>query len=182
VPVSELAGRLNVGTIAMDHILGAKAASVFSGAISLRLVSGISAMVWIGSRVTASIAAEYKLWHFFRQKENKVPIRALILQGIISAFLIITGTFEQIMVYCGILLTVSSLLVVIGVFVLRYRNKKTVQTFRAPLFPLFQIIFILASIAMIVFACLTEIKEIMLGLLHVGLGLITYIINKLKYK
>jgi APA family basic amino acid/polyamine antiporter len=182
VPASELAGNLNVGTIAMEHMLGAKAASIFSGAISLLLISGISAMVWIGSRVTASIAADYKLWHFFRQKANSVPVRALILQGFISAFLIITGTFEQILIYCGILLTVSSLLVVTGVFVLRYKNKKEEKTFRTPLFPLFQIIFILASLAMIVFAILTEIREIMLGLLNLGLGLLTYFISKLKYK
>jgi len=182
VPVSELAGHLNVGTIAVDHILGAKAASIFSGAISLLLISGISAMVWIGSRVTASIAADYKLWHFFRQKENSVPVRALILQGIISAILIITGTFEQILIYCGVLLTISSLMVVAGVFVLRHKNRKEEKTFRAPLFPLFQIIFILASIAMIVFAVLNETKEIMLGLLNLGLGFLTYIIGKLKYK
>ena len=182
VPVSELAGRLDVGTVAVNNMLGAKASSVFSGAISLLLISGISAMVWIGSRVTASIAAEYRLWHFFRQKENRVPVRALILQAVISSVLILTGTFEQIMIYCGILLTVSSLLVVTGVFVLRYKNKKQENTFSSPLFPLFQIIFILASLAMIIFACFTEIKEIMLGLLNVGLGLITYMISKLKYK
>ncbi|MDR0658899.1 MAG: amino acid permease [Mediterranea sp.] len=177
VPVSALTGRLNVGAITMEHILGESVAPVFGGAISLLLISGISAMVWIGSRVTASIASEYRLWSFFQQKENSVPVRALVLQGIISAFLIITGTFEQIMIYCGVLLSISSLLVVAGVFVLRYKNKQG-YTFRTPLFPLFQIIFILASLWMIVFAFLNETKETLLGLLNLGFGLITYAISK----
>jgi APA family basic amino acid/polyamine antiporter len=162
-------------------MLGADMASIFSGAISLLLISGISAMVWIGSRVTASIASEYRLWSYFRQKGNSVPVKALILQGIISTFLVITGTFEQIMIYCGVLLSISSLLVVIGVFILRYKNKEE-SSFRTPLFPFFQIIFILISLWMIVFAFLNEIRETLLGLLNIGFGLIIYIISKLKYK
>ncbi|MDR1370488.1 MAG: amino acid permease [Dysgonamonadaceae bacterium] len=181
VPVSELTGCLNVGVITMERILGANAASIFGGAISLLLISGISAMVWIGSRVTASIASEYRLWRFFQQKANGVPVRALVLQGIISAFLIMTGTFKQIIIYCGVLLSISSLLVVIGIFILRYKNKQELS-FRSPLFPLFQIIFILASLWMIIFAFLNETKETLLGLLNIGFGLITYAISKYKYK
>ncbi|MDR0536474.1 MAG: amino acid permease [Tannerellaceae bacterium] len=177
VPAAELTGRLDVGAIAMEHIIGVKAASIFGGAISLLLISGISAMVWIGSRVTAGIAAEYGLWRFFRQKGNEIPVKALMLQGIISAFLIITGTFEQIMIYCGVLLTVSSLLVVTGVFVLRYK-KEGGYSFRSPFFPLFQVIFIAASLWMIVFAVITKTEESLLGLLNIGVGLMTYIISK----
>lgn len=179
VPVSELVGRLNVGTITMEHIFGANVASIFGGAISLLLISGISAMVWVGSRVTVSIASEYRLWSFFQRKVNDVPVRALVLQGLISTFLIVTGTFEQIMIYCGVLLSVSSLLVVAGVFILRYKNRRE-YSFRAPLFPLFQLIFILVSLWMIVFAFLNETKETLLGLLNLGFGLITYFISKHK--
>ncbi|MDR2130826.1 MAG: amino acid permease [Odoribacteraceae bacterium] len=181
VPATELAGHLNVGTIVMERVVGAKAVTLFSGAITLLLLSGISAMVWIGSRVTASIAAEHGLWRFLRQKREGVPVKALVFQGMISALLIATGTFEQIMVYCGILLSVSSLLVVGGVFIVR-RGEREAGTFRSPLFPLFQVIFIAASLWMITFAVINETRETLLGLLNVALGLITYKISKLKHE
>jgi APA family basic amino acid/polyamine antiporter len=179
VPRNELAGQLNVGTLAVKHLLGADTAGLFGGAISLLLISGISAMVWVGPRVTASIAAEHSLWSYFKKKQNGIPRRALALQCAISSFLLLTGTFEQIMIYCGVLLTISSLLVVAGVFLLRHKNKNNpAPEYRSPLFPFFQIIFIIISLWMIVFAFINATGETLLGLCNLALGLATYFISK----
>ena len=177
VPVENLAGQLNVGTIATQQMLGEKAGSFFGLAISLLLISGISAMVWVGPRVTSSIAKGHRLWSYFQTQENGIPKRALWLQFGISSLLLFTGTFEQIMIYCGILLTASSLMTVLGVFKLRKQNQQRIG-FKSPLFPLFQIVFILLSVWMIVYALINNPLESALGMSNLLIGTGTYFWSK----
>lgn len=177
VPVENLAGQLNVGTIATQQMLGEKVGNFFGLAISLLLISGISAMVWVGPRVTSSIAKEHCLWSYFQAQENGIPKRALWLQFGISALLLLTGTFEQIMIYCGILLTASSLMTVLGVFKLRKQNQQRIG-FKSPLFPLFQIVFILLSVWMIVYALINNPLETALGMSNLLIGTGTYFWSK----
>lgn len=179
VPIPELKGQLNVGTIAMNKMLGENYGRLFGLAISLLLVSGISAMVWVGSRVTSSIANDYRFWRYFKIQKNSIPQRALWLQFAISALLIVTGTFEQILIYCGILLTISAMATVLGVFKLRYQYKKTeTDRFKSPLFPLFQIVFITLSLWMIVYAFINNPFETIVGSTNILLGLMTYLWGK----
>ncbi|MDR1645371.1 MAG: amino acid permease [Tannerellaceae bacterium] len=172
-----LTGAINVGTPAVEHILGADPAKLMGAAISLLLISGISAMTWVGPRVTAGIAREHYLWRRFTVNDRGIPVKALWLQFAISALLLLTGTFEQIMVYCGILLTLSTLLVVAGVFILRRRQQREAD-YKSPLFPLFQIFFIGVSLWMIVFALIHNPYETLIGLSNLVVGVITYFTSR----
>lgn len=177
IPPAELSGAIDVGNIAVNHMLGKNAAAFFSSAVSLLLISGISAMIWVGPRVTASMAKDHKLWRFFGSKPGTVPVKSLWLQFAFSALLLVTGTFEQIMVYCGILLTISTTLVVSGVLILRLRD--TSDRYKSPLFPLFQVIFLLISLWMIVFALMHNPVETLLGLINLALGCVAYYVDKI---
>jgi len=182
VPIAELQGQLNVGTIAMSKMLGENYGKLFGLAISLLLVSGISAMIWVGSRVTSSIANDHRFWQYFKTPQNDVPQKALWFQFLISALLIITGTFEQILIYCGILLTISSMATVFGVFKLRHQNRNHPQSgFQSPLFPFFQVVFIILSLWMIVYAFINKPSETLVGFINILLGFITWLwSNKLN--
>jgi len=176
VPINELRGQLDVGTITMNKILGDSYGSFFGLAISLLLVSGISAMVWVGSRVTSSIAQNHRFWYFFKTKEDRLPKKALWFQFIISALLIITGTFEEILIYCGVLLTISSMVTVFGVFKLRYqKHNNSKNAYKSPMFPIFQMIYIGLSLWMIFYAFLNKPTETLFGFTNIFLGLLTYL-------
>ena len=177
VPSSELACAINVGVLAVEHMLGRSFSNLLGATISLLLVSGISAMIWVGPRVTASIAREHYLWHYFTTNAKGVPVKSLWLQCGVSALLLVTGTFEQIMIYCGILLTLSTLLVVAGVFVLR-RRQPPGTGYRSPLFPLFQIVFIAVSLWMIAFALVHNPYETCIGLSNLAVGGVTYVASR----
>lgn len=181
VAISELVGKVNVGTMAAQKMLGENMGNIFSMAISILLISGISAMVWVGPRVTSSMAKDYKLWQFFKTSENGIPSRALWLQFAITAVMLLTGTFEQILIYCGFLLTASSMLTVMGIFIIRKKHAKQYahnEVFKSPLFPLFQIIFILFSLGMITFAFIDKPMEALLGTSNLLLGWLTWYIDK----
>jgi APA family basic amino acid/polyamine antiporter len=179
VPLEQLKGQLDVGAITAKKIFSDTIARSFNATISVFLISGVSAMVWAGSRVTAKMAEDHPLWRFFRSNRNGIPLRALWLQFAISTLILLTGTFEQIMIYCGLLLTLSSTMVVAGVFILRYKNRgKPKDGFQSPAFPLFQLLFIALSVWIIAFALKTNPVETLIGLCILAAGAITYLVNK----
>ena len=181
VPVAELAGKVEVGAIAAQRILGSHMGEFFSLAISVLLVSSVSAMVWVGPRVTAKMARDFTLWKIFQSPEDKVPVKAIWLQFAITVALLLTGTFEQILIYCGFLLTLSSMLTVAGVFILRRRRPEAyhqTDTFISPLFPVFQLIYIAFSMVVIIFAFVDRPFEAVLGTSNLLIGMITWYINR----
>lgn len=177
-PVSELIGQVEVGEIAAAKMFGSSTGKLFGIIISVLLVSGISAMVWVGPRVTSSMAGQHTLWAYFKTNSGKIPRRALWLQFLVSLILILTGTFEQIMVYCGVLLTLSTMLVVFSVFLLRYKKAhRSRQVYRSPLFPFFQILYLLLSIWMITYTVMNHPYETLTGLANLLVGAVTYYIS-----
>ncbi len=175
----ELSGQLNVGVIVTRNLLGSRIGNFFSVGIALLLVSGISAMVWVGSRVTSTMGKDYTFWHFFTPDVKGIPKKALWLQFSIASTMILTGTFQQILIYCGVLLTLSTMLVVAAVFKLRKgKNHISSPTFKSPFFPFAQIVFMLFSAGMIGFAVVQHRSEILLGLVNLIVGVITFFIIK----
>lgn len=181
VPVSQLIGKVDVGTLAAIKIMGRDVGDLFGLGISLLLISGISAMTWVGPRVTAAMAQEIGFWRFLQNGPNEIPKKALWLQFVITAMLLLSGTFEQILIYCGFLLTASSMLTVCGVFYLRLKRKELYEggeIFKSPLFPLFQIIYILFAMAIIVFTFTERPMEATLGTGNLVLGALTWYIGR----
>jgi APA family basic amino acid/polyamine antiporter len=177
----ELSGQLEVGSIVTQKLLGRKIGSAFDVGIALLLISGISAMVWVGSRVTATMGRDYTFWQHFQPGLNGIPVKALWLQFVIAAIMILTGTFQEILVYCGLLLTFSTMLVVAAVFKLRRDKSHNLSTtFKSPLFPAVQVLFIIFSLAMIGFSIIQHKSEIFFGLLNLMIGAITFFLIKKK--
>ncbi len=180
-PVPELAGKVEVGEIAAARMFGPSAGKLFGIIISALLISSISAMVWVGPRVTSSMAAQHPLWEYFAVQPGKIPKRALWLQFLLGVILVLTGTFEQIMVYCGVLLTLSTMLVVFSVFRLRLKTGHRAG-YRSPLFPVFQILYLLLSAWMIVYTVVNHPYETLLGSSNLLVGVLTYYISRLVQK
>ena len=67
---------------------------------------------------------------------------------------------------------------VIGVFKLRYQNKKKqTDNYKSPLFPLFQLLFIILSLWMVVYAFINSPLEMIIGFGNILLGLVTYLVS-----
>jgi APA family basic amino acid/polyamine antiporter len=77
------------------------------------------------------------------------PYMSIILQGIISLCFIFTATFDWIINYIGITLSIFATLTVAGIFVIRKRfksDKIPIKTIGYPVTPLFFIFFNLSMI------------------------------------
>jgi APA family basic amino acid/polyamine antiporter len=70
-----------------------------------------------------------------------VPAIAVAVQIALTLLLIITSSFEQIIVFSGALLALNSLLTVFGALVLRWREPNLPRPFVMPWFPLPMIVY-----------------------------------------
>jgi basic amino acid/polyamine antiporter, APA family len=178
-PTSEIAGKPQVGLIAGQHILGQFGGTLTSAFISLGLIASVSAMSWIGSRVTKSMADDFsKLAFFGRVNQHGTPYIAMIWQALVVTALILTGSFENVLVYTQFVLLLSSFLAVLGLIVLRFRQPNLPRPYRVWGYPITPLIFLVVTLFMMLYTIQQRIVESLLGLATalVGLG-IYYIVR-----
>jgi APA family basic amino acid/polyamine antiporter len=179
--LSELAGQVEVGQVVAENMFGLEGGKGVSLSIALFLVSSISAMVWVGPRVTRMMAEDYGLWRFLKKNNRQgIPVRAIWFQTGISLVMVWTGTFEQVLVYCGFILLLSGATAVLGTFFIN--RKPGALPYRNPTHPWLPAIFILVSLWILSFLVCERPMESLLGLSNLGLGLLTYFASKGLFK
>jgi APA family basic amino acid/polyamine antiporter len=156
--VPEIAG------LAAGKAFGTKAESIISLLISFALISSLSAFIILGPRVYYSMAKQGYFFAFAAKVHSKykVPVGAILLQSSIAIILVLSGTFEQILVYMGFSLGIFPILAVLAVFKLRLSGKSALKL---PGFPYIHIIFILTGIAMLILAFLERPLESTIAIL-----------------
>ncbi|MEL7377422.1 MAG: amino acid permease [Bacteroidota bacterium] len=141
---AELSGRVEVGQIAAQQMLGLQAGQLISALIGVLLLAGISAMIWVGPRVLESMGKQYEPWRILAKRSKRgLPIRAIWLQSSISIFLVLTASFEGILYYSGFVLQLFTMLAVYGLIRLRIRQPKAAWV--SPLFPIAQWLYLAFS-------------------------------------
>jgi len=142
-PVSELAGQIDVGLIAGRHIFGEAGGRIVASLICIGLISSISAMMWVGPRVTMVMGEDNSMLEVFsRTAKNGVPANALVLQLLVVTVLLLTQSFEAVLDFIQFSLTFCSFLTVLGVIFLRYRQPHLRRPYRAWAYPLTPVLFL----------------------------------------
>ncbi|MDA8908832.1 MAG: amino acid permease [Verrucomicrobiales bacterium] len=175
-PIEDMAGEAEVGLIAAETFLGPKGSVAMGILISFGLISSISSMVWAGPRVSAAIGRDHKGFSLLsRANRNGVPAIAILVQSVIVMILLLSATFEQLINYVQALLTISSLMVVIGVFYLRIKRPEIHRPYRAWGFPVTPALFAIISSYVLWFQLKDRTTEFLYGLLTLGIGLVVYL-------
>jgi len=177
-----LSGQLEIGQIVAINMFGDFGGKMISLAIAVMLISSISAMIWTGPRVTQVMAEDHKLWSWFAIKtKNAIPLRAIWLQTFITILLILTGSFEQVLLYSGFVLQLFGALAVGAVFLIRKRGRY-VEAFKSPFYPIPQIVFTLLSVWVLTYLLYNQPLETGFGMLNLAIGCLLYFANKFLYK
>jgi APA family basic amino acid/polyamine antiporter len=143
------------------------------------LIATISAMAWIGTRVTKRMSEDLpKLKFFGRSSANGTPYAAIIFQLLIVTALVASGTFEKVLIYTQFSLLLSSFLTVLGLIVLRFREPKLERPYKVWCYPITPIVFLAITLWMMFFVIRDKPKESLLGLITVLAGLIIYFFAK----
>jgi APA family basic amino acid/polyamine antiporter len=145
-PAAEMAGKQEVGLIAGVHIFGEAGGKVMAVFIALGLVSAVSAMMWIGPRVTVAMGEDLRALSWLaRRNARGMPVRATLVQFAIVNLLILITSFQKVVNYVQFSLMLSSTLTVLGVIVLRWRRPDLPRPYRTWGYPVTPLIFLAVS-------------------------------------
>ena len=173
---AQLEGKEEVTFIAFNNLLGSTGGKWVSVFIAVQLIATISSYLWVGPRVTRAMAKENKLWSpLAKVNSHQVPVTALWVHVAISIVLALTGSFENILLYAGFVLQLmASLTVAASLFL---KNRKP-GSFRSPLKPLLQIIFLLFNGWVLIFTLMDKSVESIIGIGILLAGLVIYYFDK----
>ncbi|MCK4430257.1 MAG: amino acid permease [Candidatus Aminicenantes bacterium] len=177
----DMSGVISIGGLAVGNLFGKSFESFLSVLISFALFSSLSAFIILGPRVYYAMAKDRYFFKFASEVHSKyrVPSKSILLQCIISAVIVLSGSFEQILTYMGFSLGIFPILAVIGVFKLRHLKK---STYKLPGFPIVPLVYILAGVSILFLGFLERPIPSSIAILTVIAGIPAYFIFKKRYK
>lgn len=168
---------LPVAEKAAVAMFGPTAANFVTILLCVSIAGTVSAMIWTGPRVYYAMAQDGFLPDFFSDTERNhgTPVRSIILQSLWVTVLVLSGTFEQLVIYSGMIITVFTALTVGAVIILRQRRPQLVRPFRVPLYPALPVSFILVSGVIMIVLGLEKPVETFWACLTLSAGIPMYL-------
>ena len=176
-PIDSMMGEIEVAKVAADHVLGETGGRMMAGFISFGLISMLSASIWVGPRVAQRMGEDFRGLHLLARKSGSgIPANAVLLQAGIAVALILTSSFEQVLVYIELLLVLFALVTVAGVFWLRICHPERARPVKAWGYPVTPAFFVVINVWMIVYIVREKPEEALWGLGTLMLGGVVYFI------
>ncbi len=116
---------------------GADSGQLVAAILCLSIAGAVSAMTWAGPRVYWAMAQDGVItpWLAYRHPETGVPARAILFQTLWASALIVSGTFEQLIIYSGMVLAFFMGLTLSAIFPLRSRTQDPGLAYSSPWYP-----------------------------------------------
>jgi APA family basic amino acid/polyamine antiporter len=148
LPLPALAAAKQPAREAAMALGGTAAAAVLSPLMAVCVLSSMQASVLVGPRIVEAMAADGLFFASAGRVHatTRVPIVALLVQGLISALLLATGSFDELVNFAGIAIGMFSTLTVLAVLVLRRRRPDAARPFRVPGYPIVPLLFVAVNI------------------------------------
>jgi basic amino acid/polyamine antiporter, APA family len=170
--VDTLAGEAEVGLISARNLFDSTGASLVTLVLSASILASASAMTVVGPRVYYAFGMDFPPLAGLAQSDPKsgAPKNALILQGIVTTVIILSGRIDQIIQFSGFTLTLFASLAVSCVVLLRVRHPELERPFKTWGYPITPILFLGVSLWTMIWAIQGRPWESIAGLLTAVLG------------
>jgi APA family basic amino acid/polyamine antiporter len=178
LPVTELGQPpiLPVASKVAAAMLGPAGTLLVTVLLCLSIAGAVSAMVWAGPRVYYAMACDGVIPARFSETAglSGTPLNAIVLQSLWASVLILSGTFERLVIYSGVVLAVFSALAVGSVMVIRRQSPELARPYRVPLYPLIPLCYVVLSASIAVYGLIERPIEAGLGIATVMAGVPLY--------
>ncbi len=170
--VDALSNKVEVGLIASRALFGHTGATLVTTVLSISLIASASAMTVAGPRVYYALGRDFSPLGVLTRTngETGAPSASLVLQGVITTAMILSGRVDQIQQYVGFTLTLFSAIAISSVIVMRIRKPGMVRPFRAWGYPLTPLLFLSVSFWALIWNFRGRPVESILSLATVILG------------
>ncbi len=154
-PPERLRGVVEVGHVAAVSLLGPRAGAVLSLVIAFGLLSTVGALIMTGTRVLDAMGRDHgPLAILARRATGGGPYVAVWMQAAIALVLVLTASFDALLGYIGLTLSVFAAMTVLGVIVLRVRAPDLPRPYRTWGYPLTPLAFVGLMLWILVRSCL----------------------------
>jgi basic amino acid/polyamine antiporter, APA family len=182
-PIAELAGQLDPAIIAGKHVFGDFGGRFVGALVCLGLVSSISAMTWIGPRVTMTMGEDLSLLRLFaRRSKRDVPAAAIIFQLAVSTLLLLTQSFEAVLDFIQFSLTFCSFFTVLGVIKMRITHPQLERPYRAWGYPITPFVFLAVTLFVMYYLVTNRPLQSLGGFAMMLVGFVIYCASRLFSK
>ena len=184
MPIGEMAKSPLVAATAAEKIFGTSGASLISIAVIISTFGALNGNILATTRVPFAMARERL---FFKSLGNVhprfgTPYISLIVQGIWSCVLVLSGSFDTITDYVMFASWLFYLLGAYGVFVLRKKMPDAPRPYKVWGYPYTPAIFVVAASLFLVVSIVSDTQNAMMGLILICTGLPFYFFWKYKTK
>lgn len=167
-----------VAYVAARVLFGDTGAAIVSLLIAIALISSVSAMIMAGPRVYAAMAEDGVFFQVFRKhSKGGSPWASVLLQAVIALAMLYSSTFENLLTYIGVMLSVFAGLTVATAFKLRWQSPEARRPYRAALWPLSGALYLAMVSGMVVFALANRPEVLWACLATVIIGSVLYILQ-----
>ena len=179
VPIAELSGKLEVGYVFAGRVFGAAGGRLMGAVIAFLLLSSVSAMIIAGPRISRVIGEDYRLFRFLGKTTAKdIPAAAVVVQGLLSVFYIVTSTFDQVIVFIGFTLNLFTFMTVLGVMIMRRKRPDLPRPYRTWGYPWTPAAFLVIHVYILAYGLIYRPRESLAGLGLTAAGLVVYAIDR----
>ena len=136
-----------IAQIAAERLFGRRWSTPLSIAFGAMLLSTLSAYVLIGPRVVFAMARAGQFPSIAARLTRRAgtPAVATALQAAVALILLWTGSFENLIIYAGVGLSIFSMLTVSSIYVLRWKHPEMNRPFRTPGYPVTPAIYLFVT-------------------------------------
>jgi len=175
-PLSHMAGVVDIGNHALQILFGANFGLFFSVIIMLLVLSTLNSTILSGARIYYAMAREGRFFKVAGKLNSryKVPSSSLWLQCGWSILLILSGSFDQLLIYTGFMMVLFSSLSALGLFVLRRKQKMTDAIYPVLGYPYVPAVYLCISVWIMLNTLIHRPLESFLGIIIILIGLPFY--------
>ncbi len=178
-PIDAMAGKVEIGFVAAEYAFGSVGAKTMGLILSALLISTVSAMIMAGPRVLQVIGQDFHSFSFLaRTNRDGVPAVAIAVQSLLTLVIILTSSFETILVFAGFTLGLNTLLAVAGVFVLRWRDPGRPRPYSTFMYPLPPLVYLALTCWTLTYILVQRPAEALMGLGLIALGALFYVVTR----
>lgn len=171
-----------VAAVATSTALGSNAATILTVLIAISILGAINGSTFSTPRATLAMADDGLFFRSFGRVHPKyhTPVIALVAHGIWAAALTLMGTFQELFTAVIFTAWIFYGLSVFGVIVLRIREPELERPYRCPLYPLPPVIFVLATLWIVLNTIASDPKHALEGVALIALGVPLYFLFRLR--
>ena len=184
LPIDEIAKSPLVAATAVEKIFGSSGGMIISIAVIISTFGALNGSILSTARVQFAMARDHMFFKGLGKIHPKygTPHTSLVVQGIWSCVLVMTGSFDTISDYVIFAAWLFYALGAAGVFVLRKKMPDTYRPYKVWGYPILPALFVIFSVFFLFNTVISDTENAMMGLILILIGVPFYVYWKIKDK